>query len=54
MSRTFRHEYGVLHFDNKCPESAGGGCNWCITGLYKRIFNRQQRHNKKKIVEEAK
>ena len=54
MSRTFRHDYRVLHFSNKCPESGGPGCSYCITGVFKRIFNRQQRHNKKKIVEEAK
>jgi hypothetical protein len=44
MSKGDRDQRGRLHSTKRCPESQGGGCDYCITGRSKRAARRKTRH----------
>lgn len=38
------------HLNKRCPESAGTGCDYCVTRTYKRIARRRDRHQARATI----
>lgn len=52
MSHSDRDRRGRPHSGKRCPESQSGGCNYCITGIYKTRASRRTRHSKHTSIRE--
>ncbi len=46
MSKSDRDQRGRPHSGKNCPESANGGCVYCVTGEYKKPARRAARHGR--------
>lgn len=53
MSKSFRDRRGRLRSGKHCPEAQTGGCDWCVTGSYKNMWNRVQRRRKRNAIRES-
>lgn len=54
MGKSYRDQRARPHSGKKCPESANGGCVYCVTGDYKlpaRRSERNGRHGKRAAIQ---